>query len=352
MKVIGKTWVQLVLATGLVLQAVAALPAHAKAPQGKSARQPEAQIISLDSPRGSYNFAVYSGADLHLANTGIRRAVIFQHGIKRDADRYFDVGLKLLEAAHLDPSESLLLAPAFLTASDKPADDKIPLWRGDNWMQCQVSVSGPAAVNSCEALDGIAQYLTASNRFPALKEIIFIGHSAGAQLLQRYAVLNNAEDALRKAGIRVRYVISSPSSYLYLDANRPEGDSFAAVNSILCPGYNNYRYGPDNMVEYGQGLDGEQLFRRYAARDVTYLVGARDNNPSHRLLDKSCSAVLQGTDRVDRHKNYLRYEQFLARKWRVPVKREEMQVPGAGHEAAGIFESEAVAEKIFRSTGK
>lgn len=352
MKVIGKKWVQLVLAMGLALQAFAALPAHAKAPQGERTQQPKAQVIRLDSAKGSYNFAVYSGADLRPANPGVRRAVIFLHGVKRDADRYFDVGLKLLETAHLDAPETLLLAPAFLTASDKPADDKIPLWRGDNWMQCQMSVSGPVTVNSCEALDDIVRYLTSGNHFPALKEIVLIGHSAGAQLLQRYAVLSQAEESLRKAGIQVRYVISSPSSYLYLDGNRPEGNGFAAVNSILCPGYNNYRYGPDNMVEYGQGLNGEQLFRRYAARDVTYLVGAQDNNPNHRVLDKSCSARLQGTDRVDRHNNYLRYEQFLAQKWRVSVKREHMQVPGAGHEAAGIFESEAAAEKIFRVTGK
>lgn len=351
MKVTGKKWMRLALAMGLVFQAFAALPAHAKALQGESA-QTKVQFISLDSSKGSYPFAVYSGIDLRLPNTAVRRVVIFQHGIKRDADRYLDVGLKLLETARLNAPDTLLLAPAFLTASDQPVDDRIPLWRGDNWMQCQMSVSGPVAVNSCEALDGIVRYFATGNRFPALTEIILIGHSAGAQLLQRYAVLSNAEEALRTAGIKMRYVISSPSSYLYLDGSRPEGEGFAAVNSILCPGYNNYRYGPDNMVEYGRGLNGEQLFKRYAARDVTYLVGARDNNPSHRLLDKSCSAELQGTDRVDRYKNYLRYEQFLARKWQVPVKREEMQVAGAGHEAAGIFESAPVAEKIFRVTGQ
>jgi hypothetical protein len=96
----------------------------------------------------------------------------------------------------------------------------------------------------------------------------------------------------------VRYVISSPSSYLYLDGNRPEGEGFNPVSSILCPGYNNFRYGPDNMVDYGQGLDGEQLFKRYAARDVIYLVGAQDNNPNLPSLDKSCGAGMQGTDRL------------------------------------------------------
>ncbi|MCZ8284662.1 MAG: hypothetical protein O9353_04330, partial [Bacteroidia bacterium] len=89
-----------------------------------------------------------------------------------------------------------------------------------------------------------------------------------------------------------------------------------------------------------------------AARDVIYLVGAKDNNPNHRVLDKSCGAALQGTDRLDRQRTYLRYEQYLARKWLTSVRREHMEVPGAGHEAAGIFGSGAVAAKIFRTASK
>ncbi|MCZ8255352.1 MAG: hypothetical protein O9327_06785, partial [Polaromonas sp.] len=187
---------QIVLALGLLLQASIAFAANEKA-------SPKVQVISLGLGVATYNFAVYSGTDLSRANAGIRRAVILQHGIRRDADRYFSIGMHSLAAAQLDLSETMLLAPAFLTASDNLPDDKIPLWRGDNWMQCQASSVGAVTVNSCAALDDIARYIANGDRFPALKEIIFIGHSAGGQLMQRYAVLNNAEEALRKAGISV-----------------------------------------------------------------------------------------------------------------------------------------------------
>ncbi|SFU80562.1 hypothetical protein SAMN05216350_105253 [Polaromonas sp. YR568] len=343
---IRKQWFQMIVAMGLVLSGAPLFAADDKA-----AAQPAQQLIQLEAAGAAYPFAAYSNIDLRQPGAGIRRAVIVLHGVQRDADRYFDVGLRLLEAARLDGSNTLLLVPHFLTQSDPSPDSKIPLWRGGNWMQCQAS-RGPEAINSCGVLDDIARYLSTGKRFPALTEIVFIGHSAGAQLMQRYAVLNNSEEALRKAGIRVRYVISSPSSYLYLDANRPEGGSFKTMSDILCPGYNNFRYGPDNMVDYGRGLDGEQLFKRYASRDVLYLVGAKDNDPAYKSLDKSCGAGMQGTDRLDRHRNYLRYEQFLAVKWRTPVTREAIVVPGAGHEAAGIFESKAVVEKIFPVTGK
>lgn len=346
MTCIRNRWLQVVVAMGLALLCARLFAAADKA----AGEQPREQVIDLETAGAAYPFAVYSNIDLHRPDAGIQRAVVFVHGVQRDADRYFGVGLGLLHAARLDASSTLLLVPHFLTASDPSPDSKIPLWRGGNWMQCQDS-RGKEAINSCGVLDDIARYLSTGKRFPVLKEIVFIGHSAGGQLMQRYAVLNNSEEALRKAGIRVRYVVSSPSSYLYLDASRPEGGDFKPVNSILCPGYNNFRYGLGNMVPYGQGLDGEQLFKRYAARNVLYLVGAQDNDPAYESLDKSCGAAMQGTDRLDRHRNYMRYEQFLARKWSTPVTREVMVVPQAGHEAADIFESRDVATKIFPATG-
>ncbi|WP_457281569.1 alpha/beta fold hydrolase [Polaromonas sp. P5_D5] len=339
-------WLQLVVAMGLAFFGARLFAAADKA----AGEPPREQVIDLEAAGTAYPFAVYSNIDLRQPDAGIKRAVIFVHGVQRDADRYFGVGLGLLEAARLDASSTLLLVPHFLTASDTSPDGNIPLWRGGNWMQCQPS-RGKEAINSCGVLDDIARYLSAGKRFPVLKEIVFIGHSAGGQLMQRYAVLNNSEEGLRKSGIRVRYVVSSPSSYLYLDDSRPEGGSFKPVNSILCPGYNNFRYGLGNMVPYGQGLDGEQLFKRYAAREVLYLVGAQDNDPAYESLDKSCGAAMQGTDRLNRHRNYMRYEQFLAQKWQTPVTRAVMVVPDAGHEAAEIFESRDVAAKIFHAAG-
>ena len=38
------------------------------------------------------------------------------------------------------------------------------------------------------------------------------GHSGGAQLVQRYAVLNNVDGPLRRDGLALRYVIANPST--------------------------------------------------------------------------------------------------------------------------------------------
>jgi hypothetical protein len=48
------------------------------------------------------------------------------------------------------------------------------------------------------------------------------------------------------------------------------------------------------MIPYGRGHDGEQLFKRYAARDVVYLVGAKDNNPHHRRSTNPAAPPCKG----------------------------------------------------------
>lgn len=345
----ARFWNTALLMTAMTLP----VAVHAKKPADDLAPP---QIVTLGTGAKQYAFAIYANHPLPQegntdpADAAVERVVLLEHGVRRDGDDYFANGLKLLRNAHLDAARTLLITPNFMTQSDELADSKMALWRGDAWMQGLDSSHGKTGISAFQVFDDIAAYLT-SGRFPALREIVFIGHSAGAQLMQRYAVLNNNEDTLRRAGIKVRYVISSPSSYLYFDNNRPDGDSFAPAGNILCPSYDDYRYGMGKMIAYGLdsngNVNGEQLFKRYAARDVTYMVGSKDTNPNHRFLDKACGARAQGDTRVGRHNNYVRYEQFLAGKWQTPVHHADFEVPGAGHEAGGLFGSEVTAGKLF-----
>jgi hypothetical protein len=311
---------------------------------------PTPQIITLSDGSQPYAFAVYANArlsnDARQQDAAITRAIVLEHGVKRNGDTYYQTGVQFLQRAQLDPARNLLLVPNFMTANDALANRAMPLWRGGDWMQGNDSTQGQRGLSSLRVFDDLAAFL-AAGRYPALREIIFIAHSAGAQLLQRYAVLNDGEERLKQAGIRVRYVISSPSSYLYLDNQRPRDDGFAPPSDNTCPTYNDYRYGLGNMIAYGRGKDGKQLFQRYAARDVTYLVGSKDNDPAHRFLDRDCGAEAQGTQRLQRQQNYLRYEQLLAQQWHTPVQRVHFVVPGIGHDANGLLNSAIAIENIF-----
>ena len=87
---------------------------------------------------------------------------------------------------------------------------------------------------------------------------------------------------------------------------------------------------------------------RYAARDVTYLLGGADNNPEHRLLDKTCGAEAQGSTRLARGTAYLQYEFLLASRGKpVTLHRAGYEVRGVGHDGKNMFGSECGAQVLL-----
>jgi hypothetical protein len=80
---------------------------------------------------------------------------------------------------------------------------------------------------------------------PNLSQIVLVGFSAGGQLVQRYAVVGRGEGAFGRGGIDLRYVVGSPSSYLYFteDRPRPEGGFGPFAEAAACPNFNPWKYG-------------------------------------------------------------------------------------------------------------
>jgi pimeloyl-ACP methyl ester carboxylesterase len=299
-----------------------------------------------------YALAVFANHALDASaapDPGIERAVVMVHGVRRNAEDYFTTGEQLLATAHWPDTHTLLLAPGFFTARDRPAGANLPLW-DSRWMQGRPSVQGRVGITPLRALDDLLAWVGDGKRYPALKQIVLIGHSAGGQLVQRYAVFSSAEQKLAAQGIALRYVISSPSSYLYFDDRRPMGAQFNQDAVAHCPEVNHYRYGleglPSGLNE--QASSARELFKQYASKPVTYLVGEQDNDPNHRLLDKSCAAEAQGRTRLERQRQYLAYEQLLSHEWRIPVNHAQAQVPGTGHDARALYTS-PVAIKLLEA---
>lgn len=330
--------------SALLFAAVLSLPLLPAQVAAAQARQP----LSLGGAT-PYTMAVYANADLNQLPSHVQRAVVIVHGVKRNAMNYFAIGQHLLQMAQLTPSDTLLLAPNFMARKDAGLLPDMPIWGGAAWMQGKASTRGVTGITSFQALDDLLRWLVESGRFPDLREIVLIGHSAGAQLMQRYALLNDLTETLQQGGIHLRYIISSPSSYLYLSPERPTGGDFAVPPGTSCPRYDDYRYGLGQPPAYlaQQHLDGHQLFARYAARDVRYLVGGRDVDPQHRFLDRSCGAALQGATRLARQLAYVSYEQFLARQWQSPVKHPQQVIPDATHDPARLYRSPLVLGLIF-----
>ena len=283
--------------------------------------------------------------------SGISRAVVIVHGYSRNADDYFT------SIAALAPDErTLVVAPQFLAPEDAAAHslpDSVLRWKREAWSSGG-STEGVAPVSSFEAIDALLLVLADRARLPDLQTIVLAGFSAGGQLVQRYAAIGHATDKIEAHGIPLRYVVGSPSSYLYFSEERllPEGSFGPFARASACPNYNRWKYGLAGQLpryvepELKDGI--AALERRYAELKVTYLLGGGDNDPSHHQLDKSCAAEAQGPNRLDRG---LAYFAYLREHNGTALRHRLWQIPGVGHQHAKVFGSPCGRGALFGVPG-
>lgn len=309
---------------------------------------PAWQRVHLGNGANAYDFPVYANHPLDGDLRGIREVVFIQHGLQRNGNDYYAAGEALLMASGRNPDEILLIAPNFPGTPDTAKGfDNMPMWSTDGWLGGFTAVNAPYnGLSSLQVLDDLIAFATDPARLPGVKRVTVAGHSGGAQIVHRYAVLNNVDESIRKRGIDLRYVVANPSSYLYFTPERPRGHGFALYDIGVCPDYDHYKYGMVDMVPYAAGIDGKTLFKRYMHRQVTYLVGGNDNDPNHRVLDKTCGAEAEGPTRLDRARNYLRYERHLAGV-RHATSHHAHEVIGVGHDQSRMFGSRCGAQAVF-----
>jgi pimeloyl-ACP methyl ester carboxylesterase len=175
-----------------------------------------------------------SGEDKEFVKfEGVEKAIIIIHGSLRDADDYFCTGLSLIQKENDINTNTndnvMIIAPKFLSVDDKDKDhdddrflvwaDQVEAYGSFLWHPYRYGADAAnAPISSYTALDILVEYLvTAIDRFPMLQDITLVGHSAGGQMLQRWALLSN-NPAWNTMNIRV--VVANPNSYCYLDDRR------------------------------------------------------------------------------------------------------------------------------------
>lgn len=274
------------------------------------------------------------------APSKIERVLIIIHGRLRNAETYRQSAERAADQAG-QTANTLVIAPQFLNETDvatHPVADSVLRWQGNDWMAGGLSTA-PFPLSSYAALDEIIARIGDRRQFPDVKHIVIAGHSGGAQVVQRYALLGHAQPELKAAGIQVRYVIANPSSYAYFDERRP-----VAFNHAGCPGFNRWKYGLADLPAYAEGQTPAQLQENYATRDIVYLLGQQDIDPNHPALDKSCEAKAQGANRLARGRNYFAY---LKRLHPQGLSQQLIEVPGVGHDGDGMFNSLEGQKALF-----
>ena len=288
---------------------------------------------------------IYRSYSLDTRNEKITRALVVIHGQGRDADNYFRTALAatFLAAAFDD---TIVVSPRFASNNttgcrDTLAADEVN-WPcgGDSWRSGGVATND-AKLTSYDFMDEIVRKLTRKDRFPNLKVIVISGHSAGGQFVTRYEMANRLHETL---SIPVSYVVSNPSSYSYLDPERPTGTNNELRifgDSRNCTTYDNWPYGLKNRTGYTAQLTDDQLKKQLAARPVTYLLGELDVLPLAGF-DSSCPAMAQGPTRLARGQAYAAYV-----KAKYNAQHQVVVVPLCGHNARCMFTSEAALPILF-----
>lgn len=281
-------------------------------------------------------YARYFGTASLDGNASVTRALVIVHGVLRDADYYYDTGVIAANAAH-DLHGTLVIAPQFVEKSDlahHPVSAKTLYWNA-KWPGGSDAVA-PAPVSTYGVFDAMIARLSDDKRFPNLREIVIAGHSAGGQIVQRYAVVGKTPALDGRGRILVRLIVSNPSSYFYFSDWRP----FPQRN---CPEFNEWRYGLRGAPNYVTG-NVVELEARYVRRHVVYLMGTADVNPTESDLDRSCGGEAQGPYRFARAKEYLGY---IGRRHPEGTAQTYAFVAGVPHDNRRMFTSSCGLAVIF-----
>lgn len=303
-------------------------------------------------PVGKGHVTVYRTHSLiNGAAPEVKIAYIMVHGTNRNASEYFAWTLASTAAAGKFDTTAVA-APHFKARTAVDGDPVNPgelFWTNEGWKSGESASNG--AEFSYDAMNSIVRAFADRKRFPNIEEIVVAGHSAGGQYVQRYAATNLIDPI---AGVRIRYVVANPSSYVYVNDLRMSpggacsekggctGKFIPYSDAHNCTTYNQYRYGLDSLSGFAAAAGANRIRTQFPSRRVYYLVGELDTNLNDPNLDKSCPAQAQGPNRRERGLNFWNHvtQQFSA-------KHKLAIAPGCGHSAVCVFAGPAGVKAVF-----
>lgn len=300
-----------------------------------------------------YELPYCANVDLLAGSTPLAHAVIVIHGSDRNAGEYFDYAYGAAERAGVE-AQTIVLAPQFLTEEElltQAEPDDLVFWTSGGWKRGSQSLSTAANprsedISSFAALEQLVSAL--AGLAPELESIVFVGHSAGGQFVQRFAAGNDLHSAL--PALDLSYVVANPSSYMYLSPERfvaGSPDLFDIPTASECPTwYDDYKFGLQDLDPYMAAVGAGELTARYAARNVIYLLGEEDDDPSSPYLDVSCAAMHQGAHRLER--GLLFYQHLLDRFGSgIRSTHEGAVVAGVDHNPYYMLRSDCALAHLF-----
>ena len=291
----------------------------------------------------------YRNISLDSANSDIKYAFISLHGDGRNADTHFNILSQASINAGIQDS-TIILAPVFPVQEDVVQynlGEDILYWSDSDWNAGDLSRSTqtnprPFRISSFSTMDTVYHRLI--NNFNSLEKIILTGHSAGSQMVVRYASGGRAEQSLTQTGVDFIYIPTNTPSFLYFDDNRvlDESASVFDFGPTDCINASQYKYGMENLNQYMGETGSEQIIEKHKNTKITYLIGQYDFGGQ----TSTCARMVQGYSRLIRTHIYFSYlGHFYGDE--VYNNNKMIEIPGASHDFNMIVSSECGMHAMF-----
>jgi pimeloyl-ACP methyl ester carboxylesterase len=285
---------------------------------------------------GGARLAAYSNVPM-TGSARVTHAMLVVHGAGRDAAVTFTGMMQAAVKAGADVEQTMVLAPWFKTAQDSPASGEA-VWSSGGWKIGDPSTGrGGEPISSFQVADDLLYTWADRTRFPNLRWVTVVGHSAGGQFTDRYATFGQAPG--RVPGVLVNFIVANPSSFVYFDQQRPNG------NPSSCAGYDTYKYGMAGRSGYVAQMSPRQALTTFLSRRVSILNGSADT-VQNGDMDEGCGGMLQGANRLARGENFFARMRSIA----PSAPHDRIVVPGVTHDHYALFEDPRSATVLFGTT--
>ena len=286
----------------------------------------------------------------------VRLLVLVHHDGRLNTVGAFNDMIAALDSAAVDRPElqlretTMVLSPGMIMEwhmienPDRYGDRNYAWW--DGWWRGGANSVVLPSVSNFELIDALILHV--ADRFPGIRAVVQVGHSAGGQLVNRYVVGTTVHDQLKERGIHMRSIVANPSSYLYVDKQRPNlaaESGFIDYSGVVpqvgggsCPRFNHYLYGLEALVPYMARRPLATVLDAFRGHEMWILSGMEDNDPDPPDLDKGCPASLQGAHRLERGRRYYEYLGHFFGPDVYASKFIEL-VPGVGHDGRDMYAS-------------
>jgi len=276
----------------------------------------------------------YRNISLDSTSEHIKYAIISLHGDGRNSYEHFSVISELTTSIGLQDS-TILLAPTYPIQDDVNQYNlggDVLYWPDIDWNAGDLSRNTqtnprPFRISSFSTMDTIYHRLVENN--PSLEKIVLTGHSAGSQMVVRYAAGGRAQETLGGNNLEFVYVPVNTPSFLYYDENRvlDEGTEVFDFGPTNCGSANQYKYGLDNLNQYMEATGEGSIIDNYKLANVTYLIGQYDLGGQ----TSSCARMVQGYSRLIRTYIYFSYIGYFYGDT-IYNNHRMAEIPGAPHD--------------------